>query len=139
MAVLPSFFLRKWQRVLLSLLFLFSLFGYRTFKSTQLLPYGVSLTLASCMDLKVRYEEIVKAICQGGYIMRNRFDEMQLGECESICECIKDKSNGEINLIIDENEHGFILKNGDNELNSMLDLETLYQIILTFQCYVYCS
>ncbi|MBV4131888.1 hypothetical protein [Holdemanella biformis] len=71
--------------------------------------------------------------------MRNRFDEMQLGECESICECIKDKSNGEINLIIDENEHGFILKNGDNELNSMLDLETLYQIILTFQCYVYCS
>ena len=42
--------------------------------------------------------------------MRNRFDEMQLGECESICECIKDKSNGKINLIIDENKHGFILK-----------------------------
>ena len=65
--------------------------------------------------------------------MRDRFSEMKLGEC------IKDKSNGEINLIIDENEHGFILKNGNNELNSMLDLETLYQIILAFQCYVYCS
>ena len=71
--------------------------------------------------------------------MRNRFDEMQLGECESICECIKDESNGKINLIIDENNHGFILKNGNNELNSMLDLETLYQIILTFQSYSYCS
>ena len=64
--------------------------------------------------------------------MRNRFNEMQLGECESICECIKDESNGKINLIIDEDKHGFILKNGNNELNSMLDLETLYQIILTF-------
>ena len=32
--------------------------------------------------------------------MRNRFNEMQLGECESICECIKDESNGKINLII---------------------------------------
>lgn len=71
--------------------------------------------------------------------MRNRFDEMQLGECESICECIKDESNGKINLIIDENKHGFILKNGNNELNSMLDLENLYQIILTFQSYSYCS
>ena len=30
--------------------------------------------------------------------MRNRFNEMQLGECESICECIKDESNGKINL-----------------------------------------
>ena len=71
--------------------------------------------------------------------MRDRFSEMKLCECESICECIKDESNGKINLIIDEDKHGFILKNGDNELNSMLDLETLYQIILTFQCYVYCS
>ena len=58
------FFLRKWQRVLLSLLFLFSLFGYRTFRSKQLLPYGVSLTLASCMNLKVRCEEIVKAVAE---------------------------------------------------------------------------
>ena len=32
--------------------------------------------------------------------MRNRFNEMQLGECESICECIKDESNGKINLIM---------------------------------------
>ena len=48
-------------------------------------------------------------------------------------------SDGYSHLIIDENTHGFILKNGDNELNSMLDLETLYQIILTFQSYVYCS
>ena len=27
------------------------------------------VSLASCVSLKVRYEEIVKAICQGGYIM----------------------------------------------------------------------
>ena len=50
------------MRILLILLFLFSLFGYRTFRSTQPLPYGVSLTLASCVSLKVRYEEIVKAM-----------------------------------------------------------------------------
>ena len=65
-AVLPSFFLRKWLRLILFLLTLFSLFRYRTFRFTQPLPYGVSLTLASCVSLKVRYEEIVKAICQGG-------------------------------------------------------------------------
>ena len=58
--------------LLLILLFLFSLFRYRTFSSTQLLPYGVSLTLASCVPLKVRYEEIVKAICRGGYKMKRQ-------------------------------------------------------------------
>ena len=77
MAVLPSFFLRKWLRILLSLLFLFFLFGYRTFISAQLLPYGVSLTLASCVSLKVRYEEIVKAmgksIRQEGVLSKDDF------------------------------------------------------------------
>ena len=58
--------------LLLILLFLFSLFRYRTFSYTQLLPYGVSLTLASCVPLKVRYEEIVKEICRGGYKMKRQ-------------------------------------------------------------------
>ena len=58
--------------LLLILLFLFSLFGYRTFSSTQLLPYGVSLTLASCVPLKVQYEEIVKAVAKGDIKMKRQ-------------------------------------------------------------------
>ena len=62
-AVLPSFFLLETAAV--DIVFIvFIWISYFQIHTTVALRRLVSL--ASCVSLKVRFEEIVKAICQGG-------------------------------------------------------------------------
>ena len=65
-AVLPSFFLLETAAVdIVFIVFIFFIWiSYFQIHTTVALRRLVSL--ASCVSLKVRFEEIVKAICQGG-------------------------------------------------------------------------
>ena len=77
MAVLPSFFTQMAADSIAFIVFIFLIWiSYFQIHTTVALRRLVSL--ASCVSLKVRYEEIVKAICQGGYIMVRQFGAVDL-------------------------------------------------------------
>ena len=71
--------------------------------------------------------------------MLNFYESMKLSEIESICLSVNEKSKGKLNLNVKKEDDCFSLFNNDISLNNDLDIDTLYEIVLTFQMLVYMS